>query len=451
MGIKNDLSNFINRKIYSKEEIEKNKQELLKLRAKIEKNKVQLKKLKETIAVSRNEFDNINQSISADKELSQILDLQKKAHENLTNLLDKIKSENNVQESGLFIPRYNFASSLNYKDKLARIRENEKLMIDTGDAVMIKERVSLNGDYDKGEALQNSQAKALTRCFNGEADAIIYKVTASNWEQRNKQLGRIFVSLNRIFKKQYMSISEAYLRLKQDELKLAAEYELKKEEEREALREQREKEREDKKLQEEIKNARKQIEKDKHQYQNAILKTQERLQNAASTEIAKLKQQLEEYRQKMADLSAEEESVDYREGHATAGYVYVISNIGSFGEGIFKIGVTRRLDPYERIAELSSASVPFRFDVHTMIFSEDAYGLETELHQTFDKYKVNQVNLRKEYFKVPLKDIEDVLAKHKDLTVDVTENAEAFEFHQSLAIASQKLNTKVHTAATLIH
>ena len=130
---------------------------------------------------------------------------------------------------------------------------------------------------------------------------------------------------------------------------------------------------------------------------------------------------------------------DYREGHATAGYVYVISNIGSFGEDVYKIGVTRRLEPLERIRELSSASVPFQFDVHALIFSEEAFALETELHNQLANYKVNKVNGRKEYFRVPFDEIRSILGTHKELTVELNEDAEAFEYRQTKAIESKQI------------
>jgi len=117
---------------------------------------------------------------------------------------------------------------------------------------------------------------------------------------------------------------------------------------------------------------------------------------------------------------------------------YVISNIGSFGENVYKIGVTRRLEPLERIRELSSASVPFQFDIHALIFSEEAFALETELHNQLSQYKVNKVNGRKEYFKVPFAIIKDILDTHKELTVELTENAEAFEYRQTKAIEEQQ-------------
>ena len=170
---------------------------------------------------------------------------------------------------------------------------------------------------------------------------------------------------------------------------------------------------------------------------NMVSKVEELLKNATGEEFEELQRQLSEYQDKLSELDEIEEDIDYREGHATAGYVYVISNIGSFGEDVYKIGVTRRLEPLERIRELSSASVPFQFDVHALIFSEEAFALETELHNQLSEYKVNKVNNRKEYFKVPFEKIKALLDKHEELTIELNENAEAFEYRQSKLVGGQ--------------
>lgn len=165
-----------------------------------------------------------------------------------------------------------------------------------------------------------------------------------------------------------------------------------------------------------------------------LANVEEIIKTASPEEIDKLKSQLSEYQDKLSELDEIEEDIDYREGHATAGYVYIISNIGAFGEDVYKIGVRRRLEPMDRIIELGSASVPFQFDVHALIFSEEAFALENELHNKFAKYKVNKVNGRKEYFKVPFAEIKAVLDSHKELAIELTETAEAFKYRQGLLL-----------------
>jgi hypothetical protein len=120
-----------------------------------------------------------------------------------------------------------------------------------------------------------------------------------------------------------------------------------------------------------------------------------------------------------------------------SGHVYVISNIGSFGENVYKIGMTRRLDPMERIHELSDASVPFSFDVHAVVFSDDAPSLENELHRRFDPHRLNLVNTRKEFFCVTLEEIADVVReKHADILI--TKVAEARDYRKTAAVLAER-------------
>ena len=125
------------------------------------------------------------------------------------------------------------------------------------------------------------------------------------------------------------------------------------------------------------------------------------------------------------------QEVDYRAANQKAGYVYIISNIGAFGENVYKIGMTRRLDPTERVSELGDASVPFNFDIHAMIFSEDAPALEAALHKAFENKKLNMVNQRREFFRVTLDEIKDTVKKNFDKTVEFINDAEAEQYRIS--------------------
>ena len=392
-----------------------------------------LKKLTSDIEAKKSDLAKLKQEIRTSKEIISLdteLILKK---EELAHLNEEIAVANdnlNLQEFGFF--------ERQYKDRLDTLRMEQKSMTKNGTAGRIISPMLLNNSKSKGRAMQNQLIKAALRGFNGEADALLVKVSVVNVDKKVKALRKAFEQLNKMYSRNLIEITYQYLELKIEELRLAAEYELQKQEEKELLREQREKEREDKKLQAEIKARRKQLEKDRAHFKNMVQKVEELLKNARDEEIEELKLQLAEYQDKLSELDEIEEDIDYREGHATAGYVYVISNIGSFGENVYKIGVTRRLEPLERIRELSSASVPFQFDIHALIFSEEAFALETELHNQLSQYKVNKVNGRKEYFKVPFAIIKDILDTHKELTVELTENAEAFEYRQTKAIEEQQ-------------
>lgn len=152
--------------------------------------------------------------------------------------------------------------------------------------------------------------------------------------------------------------------------------------------------------------------------------------------ISALESQLAETDKNLSDL-------DYREANQRAGYVYIISNVGAFGEGVFKIGMTRRLNPQERIDELSGASVPFNFDVHALIFTEDAPKLEAALHRAFEKRKVNMVNPRREFFYATIDEIEQVIRENYDASVEFIRTADAEQFRES-----QKLRDSTSRDAT---
>lgn len=401
-----------------------------------------LQKLTDDIEIKKVDLAKLEQQIKKGKEVISLdTELAQKRNE-LAQLNEEIAVANgnlNLQEFGFFKRQYSFSDSTKYKDKLDSLRMQQKSMVKNGTAGRIITPMLLDNSKSKGKAMQNQLIKAALRDFNGEADALLVKISVVNVDNKIKALRKVFEQLNKMYARNLIEITYPYLDLKIEELRLAAEYELQKQEEKELLREQREKEREDKKLQAEIKAKRKQLEKDRDHFKNMVAKVTELLKEAKNDEVDELKRQLAEYQDKLSELDEIEEDIDYREGHATAGYVYVISNIGSFGEDVYKIGVTRRLEPLERIRELSSASVPFQFDVHALIFSEEAFALETELHNQLANYKVNKVNGRKEYFKVSFEEIRNILATHKELTVELNEDAEAFEYRQTKAIEDKQL------------
>lgn len=380
-------------------------------------------------------LDDLTRQIKVAKDILKLDDELKKRQSELKALQKEVivlNDDLDLQEYGFFERKYKFSDSTKYKEELETLRKRQKQLVKDKKTGVIVRPMLLDNSKSKGRAMQNQLIKAMIRGFNGEVDAHLVKVTATNLSKKVDAVVKSFNQLNKMYSRNLVCLSNDYLELKISELQLAVEYELQKLEEKELLREQRAKEREDKKLQAELAAKRKQIEKDRKHFKQMLDNVEELLKTANEEEKEKLNLQLAEYQDKLSELDELEEDIDYREGHATAGYVYIISNIGAFGEDVYKIGVTRRLDPMERIRELGSASVPFQFDVHALIFSEEAFSLEKELHNRFEKNKINKVNGRKEYFKVPFSDIKAVLEEHKELAIELTEKAEAFEYRQSL-------------------
>lgn len=191
------------------------------------------------------------------------------------------------------------------------------------------------------------------------------------------------------------------------------------------------------KLQKEIEEEHKRLAKEQTHYSNALLRINSQLaDDPNNTDLIAKKQELEA---QTAEIEKAIEDVDYRAANHRAGYVYVISNIGAFGENIYKIGMTRRLDPMERVDELGDASVPFNFDVHAMIFTEDAPALEAALHNAFDDKKLNMVNKRREFFNVTLDEIKQVVRENYDKTVEFIDVPEAEQYRVSQKMKKELL------------
>ena len=274
------------------------------------------------------------------------------------------------------------------------------------------------------------------RCFNSDCDDLINKVKASNIERTTERIRKSADSISNLGKELGISIPPEYVALKVKEAYLAYEFALEKEKEKEAIREAREREREELKVKKEIEAQRKKLEKEKQQYKDALKQALQQQKDSGTT--PELEEKISALKANLVEVDAGIADVDYREANQRAGYVYVISNIGSFGEGVYKIGMTRRLDPMERVRELGDASVPFTFDVHALIFSDDAPKLEAALHRKFADRRVNMVNNRREFFRVSLDEIEKVVMANYDKTVEFTETAEAEQYRESEAMRKER-------------
>ncbi len=354
--------------------------------------------------------------------------------QNKKNQLIVLDDEILVQEFGLYRPTFDFASSLDYKEELAKIRSIQKDLIKAKRAVSGNANWQVNGSTSKGKKMVNDTQKLLLRAFNTECDDIVSKVKYTNFDS---SLDRIYKSANAISKLgdiMSISITTDYINAKVKELRLAFEYQQKKQQEKEDLKAAREEQREQTKLQKEIEEQKRKIEKEQNHYQTAYEKLLKQLsQNPDNIELLEKKQKLEN---QLNDIDKALSDIDYRQANMKAGYVYIISNIGAFGENVYKIGMTRRLDPQERIDELGDASVPFKFDVHAMIFSDDAPALENALHHAFENKKLNMVNQRKEFFNVTLDEIKEVLRKNFDKTIEFIDTPDAEQFRISQKMKS---------------
>ena len=339
-----------------------------------------------------------------------------------------------MQSFGLYTPIYNLMNSEMYKNRMTVIRDRQKRMIKDKTAMIIPNYMTYNGDEKKGMKMVNDTAKLVMRAFNNECETLIDKVKYNNVDAIKKRIEKTFIDLNKLNTTLNIQIKSEYLSLKIEELYLAYEYATKKQEEKEEARRIREEMREEAKLQKEIQEARKNIDKEQKHYMRALDNLNQQLSQASDIEKEYLLSKKEEIENKLSEIEQSIKEIDYREANQKAGYVYIISNIGSFGENIYKIGMTRRLEPTERVDELGDASVPFAFDIHAMIFSNDAPKLEAALHRAFDDKKVNMINKRREFFNVTLDEIKKVVRENFDKTVEFVDIPSAEQYRESLKI-----------------
>ena len=344
-----------------------------------------------------------------------------------------------LESFALYEPKFKLTASHEYKTRLDTVRERQKAMVKGGEAATGNLGWEVNGSKTEGRKLVNDMIKLILRSFNNESDYCVDNVKFDNIELGEKRIRQSFEVCNKLGRVMTVQLSDDYLNLKLEELRLAHEYQVKKQEEKEEAKRIREELREQQKLEQEIRAAREKIAKERRHFTAALRDLSLRLEKATSEEDPTLLMtKISEIEAGKAALDSEEKVIDYREQNAKAGYVYIISNLGAFGEGVYKIGMTRRLDPMERIDELGDASVPFWFDVHAMVFSENAPALEAKLHERFAAGRLNKVNGRKEFFRADIAEIEAEIRANYDAVVEVTREAPAEQYRESLRMAMSK-------------
>ena len=367
------------------------------------------------------------------KELKIEEDRLKVIIENLRKRIISFEDEELYQSFSFYKPLYDCGDSAAYMKLLDEIRAKQKNLIRDKKAVHCNPVLEMASDKQTAKKQARSLEKLILRSFNSECDATIDNVTFSNIDSIRARIGKAYDDLNELCQVVGVSLTQAYLQAKLEELHAFYEYQLKIKDEREEQRKIREQMREQAKVFKEIEDAKAKIEKDERLFNNTIAEIKARMEAASELERKQYEEKLKELEGKLAVVQKDKEEVLYREKSTRAGHVYIISNIGSFGENVYKIGVTCRLDPNERIDELGSASVPFDFDIHAMIFSDDAFMLEAKLHQEFADRAVNKMNHRKEYFRASLPEIADLVRKNHDKIVEFTMLAKAEDFRLTQA------------------
>lgn len=405
----------------------KEKKEIERLRAQLSPEQVEMADLQGAIEKARADLD----------ALTQQTEQQQRRLDELQAQIIETDEAVSLQSFGVYKPRYDFMRADEYRARLLEIRAKQKELIKAKTATTGLTNWTVNNNAAQGRKMVADMQKLLLRAFNAECDDIVEHVRYSNLEASEKRITSSRDAISKLGTIMGISITPAYYRLKLEELYLSFEYQQKKQQEKEEQREARARLREEAKLAKEIEEERKKLEKEQRHYQNALRKIEAQLAGASEAEKADIEQKRGELMQQLEKIDQAFKDVDYREANQRAGYVYVISNVGAFGENVYKIGMTRRLDPMDRVDELGDASVPFDFDVHAMIFSDDAPKLEAALHKAFADRKLNFINQRREFFRVTLDEIKEVVRANFDKTVEFVDFPPAEQYRQSLAIAAE--------------
>jgi len=324
-----------------------------------------------------------------------------------------------LQEAGIYRYHHPLESAAAYQERLRDLDSRIAEMAKFGTAIEKSETFTFDNSLAKGSKMANDLAKLMLRAYNAEADNSIRALRAGNVQAAKRRLERSREAIARYGSLMQMHISDAFHALRLDEVELTTDFLMKKEEEKEAAREERARLREERKVAQELAAQREKLDKERNHIINAI----EALKASGGVDP--------ELERKLAEIDEAIEQNDFRTANIRAGYVYVISNRGAFGQEVVKIGLTRRLEPMERVTELGGASVPFRFDTHALFFSEDAVSLEADLHAHFADRRVNMVNERKEFFFATHAEVRDVLISKVGNLLEFTEQAESAEFLQS--------------------
>lgn len=364
---------------------------------------------------------------TATSELDKTQTQLNKAKKELTDALEV----NEMAQSGIIKLQYNFGTSKEYEEKLDTLRERQKDLVRDKKAIVCNKEWTVGGSKAEGKKMIDRLIKLGLNAFNYQSDNIILNVKYSNFDRSKEKIEKLRDTVTKLLEVNECFVSSEYFKLKLQELELVYGYQEKLFEEKEEQKRIRLQMQEEEKVRREIERVKVEAEKEELFFEKALEKAKREIEKKSGDEREAYIAKIREMEAQLAEAHAKKERAISQAEQTKRGHVYVISNIGSFGENVLKIGMTRRLDPMDRIWELGDASVPFEFDVHAMIFSEDAPNLEKSLHAHFTQKRTNQINLRKEFFNITIMDIESACLELK-IPLKLTLLAEAKEYRQSV-------------------
>lgn len=349
-------------------------------------------------------------------------------------LLDKLRAqvirtrdEEILQEIGIYDNQHPLSDSVVYRDELQRLQYDIKRWARPGGgAIEAASSWHVNGSLAEGAKMINEYSKLMLRAYNAEADNLVRGLKPYKLPTTLKRLDKIALTIEKMGKTMQLRVAPEYHRLRYRELEITAAHLEQIARKKQLEREARDRQREERKAQQEMARERARIDREEKQYRDALAEL-ERTGTGGTSDA-------DDVRAKLQELEDRRRQVDYQANNTSAGHVYVISNIGAFGEGMIHIGFTRRFDPEERIRDLSNTAVPFPFDVHLELYDDKAAEIEAELHRRLADRRVNKVNLRREFFYVTPAEVRALLQEvAPGKAIEFKELAEAEDYRRSRA------------------
>lgn len=363
---------------------------------------------------------------------NQIISLQEKEEgtirsiEELESRLHRLEEEDHLQELGFYEPVYYFSKSEDYQLRFDQITAERKSLIRSGKAAFCSQNWVVNNDPKKGSRMIRAHLKVILEAFDSVCDSAVNEAKTGNIQRLKNRINKSFERLNKSSQVLQCQISEEYLRLRVRELEVKYEMEFKKEEERERNRYFREKLRREKKEREDIEKAKQDEEnalEQQKEYEQEIEKIKLEMQKSIGKNLQDLECKRKEYEALINRAKQDQENAISRYRSIKSGVIYVVSNEGSLGEGVYRVFVTQSGEP-DRYIKNMNPYVPFPFIIHLKAYTEDASDSIERIHNLFLRGKVNKVNPRRDFFRVPLQKIKEGIrqvAKETGLIKDIEE------------------------------
>ena len=383
-------------------------------------------------------------------DLNESYELSYRVYEDLKNQIELYNDSLDISSYGLYKPKFDLNHSEAYVKAIEANYDKQKDAIKEAyghsEATISNVKWTVNNSQTEGNRMIKRNRKLILYAFNGECDSIISKVKWNNATKMEERIEKAFKDINKLGEVFSISITDYFKTLKIEELSLTHEYEEKKYQEKEEQKRIREQMREEDRAQKELEKEQREAEDEEKRFQKALDKARKELGSVSQNELEELNKQISSLEQRLKDAHERKERALSMAQMTKVGHIYVISNIGSFGVGVVKIGMTRRLDPLDRVKELGDASVPFQFDIHAIIHSENAPELERQLHKKFQDQRLNRINSRKEFFRVGLEEIEEFVKGHLNAQIEFTLLAEAREYRETIYLSNTLLDTPLETS-----